>query len=54
VVHEASKKTPVTYVIEWDEPTLTRIPPEYVDRCEAGGLYYRMVCLTEDDLEAGA
>ena len=54
VVSEASKKTPVTYVIEWDEQTLARIPAEYVDRCEAGGLYYRMVCLSEDDLEAGA
>jgi hypothetical protein len=47
----AGKKTPVTYVLEWDESTLTAMPPEYVERCEREGLYFRMVCLTEDDLQ---
>jgi len=47
----ASKKAPVTYVLEWDEPTLERMPKDYVDRCEQGGLYYRMICLSEDDLD---
>jgi hypothetical protein len=54
MVSEASKKPPITYVIEWDEATLAQMPREYVDRCEAGGLYYKMIYLTEDDLEAGA
>jgi hypothetical protein len=47
----AGKKSPVTYVIEWDENTLARMPPEYIRRCEEGGLYYRMVCLSENDLD---
>lgn len=48
----ASKKPPVTYVIEWDEQTLGSMPPAYVQRCEQDGLYYRMICLPEDDLIA--
>ena len=48
----ASKKPPVTYVLEWDARTLDNMPPAYVERCEQNGLYYRMICLPEDDLDA--
>lgn len=52
-VSESSGKSPnVKYIVEWDEPTMARMPAEYVRRCEEQNLYYRMVCLGGDDLEA--
>ena len=51
VSETAGKKPAVQYVIEWDAATLAAMPPDYVARCEQQGLYHRMACLKEDDLE---
>lgn len=51
-VMEASGKPPMmSYIIEWDEMTMSSMPKEYVDKCEAQQLYYRMANVMESDLE---
>jgi hypothetical protein len=47
----ANKQPPVKLLIEWDAATLSAMPSEYLARCEKDGLYYRMICLSEDDIE---
>ena len=39
------------YVVEWDEETIARMPPDYRDRCEKNGLFFRMACLSGDQIE---
>lgn len=46
----SGKKTPVNYVIEWDEATLNAMPNPYLERCETDGLYFKMICLPEESL----
>lgn len=50
VCEVTGKASPTTCVLEWDAETLQRMPAEYITRCEAGGLYHLMVCLSEDNL----
>jgi hypothetical protein len=52
IVMEATGKPPMMYyIVEWDAKTLSDMPPEYVQRCEAQNLYYRMANLSERDVE---
>lgn len=46
------KKTTVQYIVEWDEPTVQNMPPAYLAKCEAAGLYHKMACLSPQDIEA--
>lgn len=39
------------YVVEWDEATIQSMPPEFVERCEQQGLFYRMACFTGEQIE---
>lgn len=48
----AGRKAGIRYMIEWDDATLDAMPPSYVELCEQKQLYYRMACLTGDDIEA--
>lgn len=50
VCEVTGKVSPTSCILEWDADTLQRIPTEYVARCEQGGLYHLMVCLSEDSL----
>jgi len=51
-VMEATGKPPLMYyIVEWDQATLDSMPAEYVERCEAQQLYYRMANLAEGDVE---
>jgi len=47
----AARKTPPAYLIEWDGRTLEALPSGYSDRCEQQGLYFKMMWLSESDLE---
>jgi hypothetical protein len=52
IVMEVSGKPPLMYyIVEWDQKTLSEMPPEYVQQCEAQSLYYRMANLAERDIE---
>ena len=46
------KKTNRKYIIQWDDATVAKMPPEYLEQCEQKQLYHLMVCLTADDIEA--
>ena len=49
---EASGKPPTLKIIlEWDAETMSRMPADYVSRCEAQQLFYSMACLTSDDID---
>lgn len=52
VAELATKKPPRKYMVEWDDATLDAMPTGYLEFCEQRQLYHRMICLTEDDLEA--
>ena len=52
VVEVASKKPPRKYIIEWDPATVDAMPPEYLNGCEEQQLYFKMICLREDEVEA--
>lgn len=54
VAEATGKEPPVKLVIEWDDATLSGMPPAYVERCEKDGLYHRMICLSEDEVEESA
>lgn len=45
------KKTDPKYVIEWDEETVGKMPPSYVQACESQNLYYRMAYFGGDEIE---
>jgi hypothetical protein len=50
-VHEVTgKASPTNCILEWDSDTLAKMPADYVTRCEQGGLYHLMACLSEDTL----
>lgn len=52
LVVEAQGKPPaVQVIIEWDDATMAAMPADYVSRCEAQQLYYKMACLNEADVE---
>jgi hypothetical protein len=51
IVEVGRKKAEPTFVIEWDDSTTQAMPAEYLSRCEADGLYYKMVCLSAADVE---
>ena len=40
------------YVVEWDDETIAGLPLGYRERCEENGLYFRMACLSGDQLES--
>lgn len=50
-VHEVTgKASPTNCILEWDPDTVSMMPADYVSRCEQGGLYHLMACLSEDCL----
>ncbi len=50
VFEVTGKASPTNCILEWDSDTVSSMPPEYVSRCEQGGLYHLMACLSEDCL----
>lgn len=48
----AGKKSQPKYMIEWDEPTLEKMPPEYLEKCEQDKLYHKMACLGGEEIES--
>ncbi|MBS0205082.1 MAG: hypothetical protein JSS49_19435 [Planctomycetes bacterium] len=51
-VVEVSGKPPAQkFIVEWDAPTISAMPPDYLSRCEAQMLYHAMACLGVEDLE---
>ena len=51
VVECVGTKTAPKYVIEWDEATVEQMPRSYIEQCESQNLFYRMACLSSEDLE---
>ena len=45
------KKADPKFLIEWDDETLRRMPPDYVRQCEQKQLFYRMACFGPDEVE---
>jgi hypothetical protein len=41
-----------TYPIDWDQRTMERLPPVYLERCERLGFESESVWLGEEDIEA--
>jgi hypothetical protein len=41
-----------TYLIDWDQRTMERRPPVYLERCERLGFESKSVWLGEEDIEA--
>ena len=54
VVEVTGKAPAQKLIIEWDDVTMAAMPAEYVSRCEAQQLFYRMACLGTDDVEVSA
>ena len=52
ITESTGKKDDIRYVIEWDQETLQRMPPDYVQQCEQRQLFYRMACLRPDEIES--
>ncbi len=52
IVEASKKKSVLNYIIEWDDDTVGRMPPEYLQRCEENQLYHLMACLGEGDVES--
>ncbi|MBM4076074.1 MAG: hypothetical protein FJ267_10555 [Planctomycetes bacterium] len=51
-VMEISGKPPSQkFIIEWDDSTISGMPPDYVSRCESQQLYHAMACLGGDEIE---
>lgn len=51
-ISEVSGKAPTQkFIVEWDAPTLSGMPPDYVARCESQMLFHAMACLGADDFE---
>ena len=46
------KKSNRKYIIQWDASTVEKMPPAYLEQCKQKQLYYPMVCLGGDDIEA--
>ena len=52
VLEVRKKKDGSQFIIEWDDPTLEqKMPAAYQQQCEEQGLFFRMACLTADDIE---
>ena len=51
IVELAGKKSPVKYLVEWDAPTVSRMPADYTTKCEEQQLFHKMACLSEEDIE---
>lgn len=51
VVETSGKSPALKLIIEWDEATLAAMPADYVSRCEAQQLFYRMAYLDAADVE---
>lgn len=52
VVNEASGSgSSVKYIVEWDDATVDAMPQAYRDHCEEQGLYFKMACLSNGDVE---
>jgi hypothetical protein len=50
VCEVTGKASPTSCVIEWDADTVSKMPQDYVTKCEQGGLYHLMACLSEDNI----
>ena len=51
VMELIGKKSDPQYVVEWDEATLSRMPPSYKDQCEERKLMYSLSCFALADME---
>ncbi|MGD9855894.1 MAG: hypothetical protein AB7U20_13190 [Planctomycetaceae bacterium] len=52
VAEQRGRGGDLQYIIEWDDATLATMPQSYRDHCEQHGLFFRMVCLPADQVEA--
>ncbi len=52
VVEQRGRAADLKYIIEWDDATLGAMPQSYKDHCEEHGLFYKMVCLPADQVDA--
>lgn len=52
IVEIKGRAAAMQYIIEWDDETEARIPPDFIKECEAAGLFYKMACLPHTDVEA--
>ncbi|MFN0195960.1 MAG: hypothetical protein ACKVT0_04400 [Planctomycetaceae bacterium] len=52
ILEATGKKQDLKYIIEWDDSTLDRMPPDYLQKCDQQGLYHKMACLTAEQVEA--
>ena len=53
ITQVSGKKGAKKVFIEWDDQTLSAMDDDYKKACEEKQLYHLMVCLTENDVEAG-
>jgi hypothetical protein len=51
VVETSGKPPALKLIVEWDDVTLNAMPADYVSRCEAQQLFYRMAYLDAADVE---
>ena len=40
------------FFVEWDEQTLAKMSPEYLQQCEAKQLFHLMSCFPASDIES--
>lgn len=52
VVESSGKPPDLKYIVEWDDQTMTAMPAEYVEQCEAQQLYYKLASLPESAIDA--
>ncbi len=51
VVEVKGRADKLQYIVEWDEETESKMPQEFIQECEAAGLFYKMACLPHSDVE---
>ena len=52
VVTDTIGKAPaLKLIVEWDDATIAKLPPDYISKCEAQQLYYKAGCLAEADVD---
>lgn len=39
-----------TYILEWDDETVNKMPSAYKSQCEEQGFFFKMACLSGDAL----
>ena len=52
IVEVKGRAANLQYIIEWDDATEARMPPDFISECEQSGLFYKMACLPHTFVEA--